>query len=101
MSLKKYSELSEEQKKRVHVMYSNPVNLEMYLYNFDEHNKYHGRQFLPVGMSLVNEPVQDNRYIPDPTGYPMGTVLDAKTGKPDIEKEEVKEDKPKKRSKKK
>lgn len=45
--LKKYSELTKEQKSKVQVMYSDPSNLEMYLYNFDENGNYHGRQFTP------------------------------------------------------
>ena len=43
MSLKKYSELTEAQRKLVHVMYSNRDTVQMYLYNF-EGDKYVGRQ---------------------------------------------------------
>ena len=46
MSLKKYSELTEQEKKLVAVMYSDQSNLEHYLYNFDG-EKYSGRQYAP------------------------------------------------------
>ena len=42
--LKKYSELSEEQQKLVHLMYSTKETLEQFLYNFDDKGKYIGRQ---------------------------------------------------------
>ena len=45
--LKKYKELTAEQKKQVSVMYSDPGVLEQYLYNFDENGNYHGRQYNP------------------------------------------------------
>lgn len=71
-------------------MYSDLSNLEMYLYNFDDDGKkYHGRQYFPEGISLVNEPVKENK--PDQN----------EVENQDEVEEEVKEDKPKKRTKKK
>ena len=43
--LKKYSELTAEQQKLVHLMYSTKETLEQFLYNFDDKGKYIGRQF--------------------------------------------------------
>ena len=43
--LKKYSELSEEQQKLVHLMYADKETVKNYLYNFDDKGKYMGRQF--------------------------------------------------------
>lgn len=42
--LKKYEELTDEEIKKVSLMYSNHDTLAMFLYNFDEHGNYHGRQ---------------------------------------------------------
>lgn len=44
--LKKYDELTEEQKSMVHLMYSDKDTVQMYLYNF-EGDKYRGRQYNP------------------------------------------------------
>ena len=46
MSLKKYDELSDIEKAKVHVMYSDLTTVEQYLYNFDK-DKYLGRQYVP------------------------------------------------------
>jgi hypothetical protein len=45
--LKKYSELTKEQKIQIGAMYSDPSIPEAYLYNFDENGNYHGRQYAP------------------------------------------------------
>ena len=45
--LKKYSELTKEQKEQIKVMYSDPSIPEAYLYNYDDNGNYHGRQYAP------------------------------------------------------
>jgi hypothetical protein len=45
--LKKYDELTKEQKEKVKVMYSDLDTLKQYLYNFDDNGKYTGRQYTP------------------------------------------------------
>lgn len=45
--LKKFDELTDEEKGKVQVMYSDLSNLKMYLYNFDKDGGYHGRQYTP------------------------------------------------------
>jgi len=45
--LKKYSELTEEEKKKVFIMFSDQTTVEMYLYNFDKDGGFHGRQYTP------------------------------------------------------
>lgn len=61
MSLKKYDELTEAEKQKVKVMYSDQSTVQNYLYNFDG-EKYIGRQF----------------YIPEQKDekfdFPTGTV---------------------------
>lgn len=47
MSLKKYDDLTGEQREKVRVMYSDQETVQHYLYNFDENGNYHGRQFTP------------------------------------------------------
>ena len=46
MSLKKYDELTDIEKAKVHVMYSDLTTVTQYLYNFDK-DKYLGRQYTP------------------------------------------------------
>ena len=62
--LKKYSELTEEEKKKVSIMYSDQETVQHYLYNFDDKGQYHGRQFAPkegvlVAESTVGEKVEE------------------------------------------
>jgi hypothetical protein len=45
--LKKYSELTKEQKEQIKAMYSDPSVPEAYLYNYDDNGVYHGRQYAP------------------------------------------------------
>ena len=99
MPLYKYSELNDEQKKLVSVMYTDfeEDTADQYLYNFDG-DKYSGRQYAPpsgktkdgIPFGTIHAESVESSKIPDPEGYPMGTVLDTKTGKPDIEIEDKK-----------
>ena len=45
--LKRYDELTAEQKKLVALMYSDHETLAQFRYNFDDKGKYIGRQFMP------------------------------------------------------
>ena len=93
--LKKYSELTEEQQKKVGLMYSDKDTVGMYLYNFDEHGDYHGRQYAPPSG-------KDEKMGVFGTIHAESTVLDKEETKEVEEvKEEVKEDKPKSRRHKK
>ena len=47
MSLKKYDELTKEQRAKVQVMYSDLTTLVQHLYNFDDNGDYKGRQYVP------------------------------------------------------
>ena len=47
MSLKKFDELTEDEKKQISYMYSDLTSQEQYLYNFDDNGKYVGRQYEP------------------------------------------------------
>lgn len=71
MPLLKYSELTEEQKKLVALMYSDLTNQEQYLYRFDG-DKYSGRQYVPPSGvtkdgipfgSIHNEPVEETKEV--------------------------------------
>lgn len=69
--LKKYDELTEEEKKKVTLMYSDKDTVQMYLYNFDEHGNYHGRQYIPpVGLVHAESTVKDVPERPKPNEHP-------------------------------
>lgn len=57
MSLKKYDELTDVEKKKVSVMYSDQLTVEQYLYNFDEKGEYHGRQYFHPGTTHAESTV--------------------------------------------
>ena len=80
MSLKKYSELTEAEKGRVKVMYSDLTNQEQYLYDFDNNGEYHGRQYAPPSG-------KDEK-----TGLPFGTIH-AESKFPDLKVVEPEEEK--------
>ena len=80
MSLKKYSELTEEQKEKVKVMYSDLTDQEQYLYDFDNNGEYHGRQYTPPSG-------KDEK-----TGLPYGTIR-AESKFPDLKVVEPEEEK--------
>lgn len=65
MSLKKYSQLTEHEKKLVAVMYSDQSNLDHYLYNFDG-EKYSGRQYAPPEGVIVAEGVESTKQEETP-----------------------------------
>jgi len=58
--LKKYNELTDEEKKRVSVMYANLTNQGQYLYNFGDDGHYHGRQYAPP-LTVIAEPTEPKR----------------------------------------
>ena len=45
--LKKYEQLTEVERKKVQVMYSDQTTVTQYLYNFEDDGTYRGRQFVP------------------------------------------------------
>ncbi len=53
--LKKYSELSEWQRRQVGLMYADTSDLTEFTYNFDEESRYHGRQRI-LPKDFVKEP---------------------------------------------
>lgn len=59
MSLKKYDELTQEQKDKIKVMYSDPSMPEQYLYNFDENGNYHGRQYAHPGTTHAESTIPE------------------------------------------
>ena len=61
--LKKYNELTDEEKERVKVMYSNLTSQSQYLYNFDDNGHYSGRQYAPP-LTVVATPTESKKAPP-------------------------------------
>lgn len=83
MPLKKYDELTEVEKEKVKVMYSDLTDQSQYLYNFDNNGEYHGRQYTPP--SGVDEKVGMYGVL-----YPESTFPDLKVTE-ESEKEKLPE----------
>lgn len=68
--MKKYDELTDEQKKQVSVMYADKTPLDEFVYDFDDNGNFHGRK-------PISEYVEEDRTFSDV----VEDVKEAVTGK--------------------